>query len=219
MSLPRLYSHPVSMYCQKALIALYDNATPFQMRHLEDAGAGAELEALWPIKRFPVLVDRGRTVLEATCVIEYLDIHHPGATRFVPVDPDAALQVRMLDRFFDNYVATPQQKLVFDALRPEAAHDAHGVAEARAMLDRAYAWLEDLLGDGRTWAAGETFGLADCAAGPSLFYADWSHRIDAGFTRVHAFRARLMQRPSFKRAIDEARPYRHYFPLGAPDRD
>ena len=215
---PRLYAHPFSSYCQKALTALYENATPFEYRHLEDPAASAELAALWPIKRFPVLVDGDRTVLEATCVIEYLDLHHPGPVKLIPDDRDAALEVRMLDRFFDNYVSTPQQKLVSDALRPADARDPYGVAEARALLERAYAWLDAYL-DGRTWAAGEAFSLADCAAAPFLFYADWSHPIDAGHTRVRAYRERLLARPSFRRAVDEARPYRHYFPLGAPARD
>ena len=132
-------------------------------------------------------------------------------------DQDAALQVRMLDRFFDNYVSTPQQKVVFDALRPEGVRDPHGVAEARAMLDTAYAWLERHMA-GREWAAGG-FSLADCAAAPFLFYADWTHPIPQACVNVHAYRARLLARPSFARAVDEARPFRTYFPLGAPDRD
>ncbi|HOV57265.1 MAG TPA: glutathione S-transferase family protein [Rhodanobacteraceae bacterium] len=215
---PRLYAHPFSSYCQKALTALYENATPFEYRHLEDPAASAELAALWPIKRFPVLVDGDRTVLEATCVIEYLDLHHPGPVKLIPDDRDAALEVRMLDRFFDNYVSTPQQKLVSDALRPADARDPYGVTEARALLERAYAWLDAHL-DGRTWAAGGAFSLADCAAAPFLFYADWSHPIDARHARVRAYRERLLARQSFRRAVDEARPYRHYFPLGAPARD
>lgn len=215
---PRLYAHPFSSYCQKALVALYENGTPFEYRMLEEDGAMAELEALWPMKRFPVLVDAGRTVIEASCIIEYLDLHHPGPLRLVPADADAALEVRMMDRFFDNYVSTPQQKLVFDRLRPEAVRDAHGVAEVRAMLETAYAWLDRRMA-GREWAAGDRFSLADCGAAPFLFYADWSHPIAESFTRVRAYRSRLLARPSFARAVDEARPYREYFPLGAPDRD
>jgi len=214
----RLYAHPFSSYSQKALIALYENGTPFDYRNLEDTANNAELARLWPMKRFPVLVDGERTVLEATCIIEHLQQHHPGRVVLIPADPDAALEARMLDRFFDNYVSTPQQKVVFDAIRPEADRDPHGVREARAMLDTAYAWLDAHMA-GRTWATGDTFTLADCAAAPFLFYADWTHGIDARFGNVHAYRERLLARPSFRRCVEEARPYRPYFPLGAPDRD
>ena len=156
----RLYAHPFSSYSQKALIALYENGTSFEYRALEgpDSEAMRELGALWPMRRFPVLVDGDRTVFEASCVIEYLDLWHSGPTRLVPADPRAALEVRMLDRFFDNYVSTPQQKVVFDRLRPEAVRDVHGVLEARAMLDIAYAWLEHWM-RGRTWASGEAFSM------------------------------------------------------------
>ena len=199
-------------------MALYEHGVPFDYRSLEDATAQAEFAALWPLRRFPVLVDGERVVLEATCVVEYIDRHlAPTGPRLVPDDPGAALQVRMLDRFFDNYISTPQQKCVFDALRPEGARDAYGVSEARTMLDSAYAWLDRHMA-GREWAAGE-FSLADCAAAPFLFYADWTHPIPAVHANVHAYRARLLARPSFARAVDEARPFRSYFPLGAPDRD
>ena len=216
----QLYAHPFSSYCQKVLTALYENGTPFEMRVLEgpESKANQELVELWPMKRFPVLVDGERTVFEATCIIEHLGLHHPGPVRLIPEDPRAALEVRMMDRFFDNYVSTPQQKVVFDRLRPEAVRDPHGVAEARAMLDTAYAWLEQVLA-GREWAAGDTFSLADCGAAPFLFYADWTHPIGEAFPRVRAYRHRLLARPSFARAVDEARPFRKYFPLGAPDRD
>ena len=213
-----LYAHPFSSYCQKVLVALYENDTAFEYRNLEDPAHLQALARLWPMKRFPVLVDRGRTVLEASCIIEYLHLHHPGPTQLIPADADAALDVRMLDRFFDQYVATPQQKFVFDALRPAEDRDPYGVREAATMLDTAYAWLEAHM-EGRTWAVGEAFSLADCGAAPFLFYADWTHPIDARFARVHAYRSRLLARPSFRRAVEEARPYRHYFPLGAPDRD
>ncbi len=213
----QLYAHPFSSYCQKALIALYENATPFEYRNLEDAAANAELASLWPLKRFPVLVDRGRTILEATTIIEHLQRHHPGPVRLVP-DGDGGVEVRMLDRVFDNYVMTPMQKIVLDPLRPEPARDAHGVAEARGLLDRIYAWLDERLA-ARTWAAGEGFTMADCAAAPALFFADWAHAIPTARANLRAYRARLLARPSVARAVDEARPYRRYFPLGAPDRD
>jgi glutathione S-transferase len=161
-TLPRLYLHPFSSYCQKVLVALYENGTPFEHRHLEEGDNAAELAALWPIKRFPVLVENGRSVLEASCIIEYLQLHHPGPVRLIPDDPDAALEVRMLDRFFDQYVSTPQQKFVYDALRPQDSRDPHGVGEAAAMLDKAYAWLDARM-EGRSWAVGEAFSLADCA--------------------------------------------------------
>ena len=220
MAAPLLYAHPFSSYCQKVLIALYENHTPFEWRLLSDDHPAhlAELAARWPLKRFPLLVDNGHTVLEASVIIEHLQLHHPGPVTLVPQSPDAALAVRQMDRVFDNYVSTPQQTIVFDALRPTDARDAHGVREARAMLDRIYAWLDTTLA-GREWAAGHTFSLADCAAAPALFYADWTHRIPAHFTHLHAYRARLLARPSFARAVDEARPYRSFFPLGAPDRD
>lgn len=215
---PRLYAHPFSSYCQKVLVALYENGTAFDYRSLEEPRNHAELAALWPIKRFPLLVDGARTVLEATCIIEHLQVRHPGPVRLVPQDADASLQVRMLDRFFDNYVSTPQQKIVFDAMRAVNDRDPLGVRDARAMLDTAYAWLDAHM-PGRTWAAGDDFTLADCAAAPFLFYADWTHPIDARFANVRAYRERLLARPSFRRAVDEARPFRSYFPLGAPDRD
>lgn len=217
-ALPRLYAHPFSSYSQKALVAFYEHDAPFDYRNLEDPDAQAELAALWPMRRFPVLVHDGHTILEATCVVDYVDQHFRGdRPRLIPEEHDAALQVRMLDRFFDNYVSTPQQKVVFDALRPEGDRDAHGVAEARAMLETAYAWLERHMA-GREWAAGD-FSLADCAAAPFLFYADWTHRIPDACVNVRAYRARLLARPSVMRAVDEARPFRAYFPLGAPDRD
>lgn len=213
-----LFAHPFSSYCQKALIAFYENGIPFEFRMLEDPGVGEEFATLWPIKRFPILREDGRVVMEASVIIEYLQVRHPGPVRLIPDDPDLALQARMLDRVFDNYVMTPQGKFVFDALRPEGARDPHGVEEARRMLDTTYAWLDQHL-EGRTWAAGETFSLADCAAAPSLFYADWTHRIPERHRNLTAYRARLLERPSFARAVDEARRFRHYFPLGAPDRD
>ena len=216
----KLYAHAFSSYCQKVLIALYENGTPFEYRllALEDPQAAAEHAALWPLKRMPVLVDGGRTVVESSIIIEYLDLNYPGPVRLIPTDANAALDVRMMDRFFDNYVMTPMQKIVLDSLRPEGKRDPQGVADARTMLDTAYRWLDEKLA-GRDWAAGDGFSLADCAAAPSLFYADWAHPIGAGFAHVRVYRQRLLARPSFARAVDEARPYRRFFPLGAPDRD
>jgi glutathione S-transferase len=215
-----LYAHPFSSYSQKALIALYENGTPFAFRILgpDDPEATAELEALWPLKRFPVLVDAGRTIVEASIIIEHLALHHPGPVRLIPEDGRSALDVRMMDRFFDNYVSTPMQTIVADRLRAAKDRDALGVARAREMLDTAYRWLDRRM-EGREWAAGDDFSLADCAAAPALFYADWTHGIDETFSNVRSYRQRLLARPSFARAVDEARPYRPLFPLGAPDRD
>lgn len=215
----KLYAHPFSSYCQKALIALHENDTPFEYRFLEDPGVMEELAALWPMKRFPVLVDGDRTVLEATSIIEHLAVHHPGPVTLIPTEPAAALEVRMMDRIFDNYVSTPQQKMVFDAIRPlDAERDPHGVAEAKAMLDTIYAWLDDHMA-GREWAAEHGFSLADCGAAPFLFYADWTWPIPERFKNLWAYRRRLLARPSVVRCVEDARRFRHYFPLGAPDRD
>jgi glutathione S-transferase len=213
----KLYAHPFSSYSQKALIALYENATPFEYRSLEDPAANAELESLWPLKRFPVLVDQGRTILEASTIIEHLQIHHAGPIRLIP-QGDAGVEARMLDRVFDNYVMTPMQKIVLNQLRPPPDRDSYGVNEARALLDRIYAWLDERVAS-RTWAAGDAFTLADCAAAPSLLYADWAHEISPANENLRAYRARLLARPSVVRAVDEARPYRGHFPLGAPNRD
>ena len=212
-----LYAHPFSSYSQKVLIALYENATPFEYRMLGDETAMAELAALWPLRRFPVLVDSGQTVMEASIIVEHLDLHHPGPMRLIPSDARAALDVRLMDRFFDNYVMTPMAKIVTDNIRPAGERDARGVVEARAMLETAYRWLDARMAE-REWASGD-FSLADCAAAPALFYADWAQPIDATFANVRAYRRRLLARPSFARAVDEARPYRPLFPLGAPDRD
>ncbi|MEH6677784.1 glutathione S-transferase family protein [Phenylobacterium sp.] len=212
------FAHPFSSYCQKALIAFYENDVPFTYRMLEDPGVGDEFATLWPMKRFPILRDDGRVVLEASVIIEYLQVHRAGPVRLIPDDPDLALEARMLDRVFDNYVMTPQGKFVYDSLRPADQRDPLGVDEARQMLETSYAWLDQRMQD-RTWAVGETFTLADCAAAPSLFYADWTYPIPEACAALKAYRQRLLERPSFARAVNEARPFRHYFPLGAPDRD
>ena len=213
-----LYAHPFSSYCQKVLVALYENEVPFEYRTLEDPQAMVELKARWPFGRFPILVDDGRTVVESTIIIEHLMLRHGGRVRWLPDDPTEALEARFLDRFFDNDVMTAMQKPVFEALRNDNTRKDESLAEARRVLDLAYGWLEQRLA-GRTWAAGDTVSLADCAAAPSLFYADWVHPIADHFPTVRAYRSRLLAWPAFARAVDEARPYRQYFPLGAPDRD
>jgi len=151
-------------------------------------------------------------------IIEHLDLHHAGESRFIPADADAALSVRFLDRFFDNYVMTPMQRIVADFIRVPERRDAQTVRESKLVLDKAYAWLDAHLGE-QEWAAGEAFSLADCAAAPSLFYADWVHEIPQSLGRARAYRAKLLARPSIARAVDEARPFQYFFPPGAPDRD
>ena len=217
---PQLFAHPFSSYCQKVLVALYENDTPFEWRLLSQDTPEVEGEwaALWPMKRMPLLKDGGETVVEATIIIEYLMLNHPGPMRLIPSDPKSALKTRFMDRFFDNYVMTPMQEIVFNQIRPEDDRDPYGVRQARTMLDMAYGFLDDAMAK-TEWAAGDRFSLADCAACPSLFYADWVHPIPETFANVRAYRARLLSRRSFTRAVDEARPYRHFFPLGAPDRD
>jgi len=216
----QLYGHPFSSYTQKALTALHENDIPFEFLNLspDNPDIYAEFAQRWPIRKFPLLVDGGRQVMEATSIIEYLHVHHPGPSRLIPGDADKAVDVRMLDRFFDNYIHASLQKIVADALRPEADRDPYGVKEARNALDTAYAWLNNHMA-GREWAAGSHFSLADCAAAPALFYADWTHRIGEQFLNVHAYRARLLERPSFARCVEGGRPYRPLFPLGAPDQD
>lgn len=215
----QLFAHPFSSYCQKVLIALYANDTPFEYRMLDPdhLDNGKELARRWPFGQFPVLVDGDRTVPEASIIVEYLDLHHPGAHRFVPHGEDA-IEARLLDRVFDTSVMTPTMKIVGDSIRPFERRDPAGVTEARAKLDTAYAWLDAHLA-GREWAAGDAPTLADCAAAPSLFYADWAHAIPEQHATLKAYRARLLGWAPFARAVDEARPYRPIFPLGAPDRD
>lgn len=213
----RLYSHPFSSYCQKVLIALYENATPFAYESLDgDAARGRELRAYWPIGKFPVLIDGDRVVAETSVIIEYLQIHHPGPVRFLPDDPAAALEARFMDRFFDMHVMTPVQSVVGEALRPESDRQQEWQAIAEERLETAYGWLEPRLAD-RAWAAGDDFGLADCAAAPSLFYANWVHEIGPAYPALRAYRSRLRERPSVARTVEEARPFRGLFPLGAPE--
>lgn len=208
----KLYAHPLSSYCQKALMALYENDTPFDFAMLDGSDpVWSEFTKLWPIGKFPVLTDGDRLITEATIIIEYLDAHYPGATCFVPDDRDAAIEVRQLDRFFDNYVNTPQQRIVAIAIERDTGNE----AMFRSQLETAYQVLDRWMA-GREWAAGGAFSLADCAAAPALLYADWTHAIPKEHKNVWAYRDRLLARPSYARALDEARPYRHMFPLGAP---
>jgi glutathione S-transferase len=215
-----LFGHLFSSYTWKALIAFYENDTPFTFRALgpDTPENGARFGELWPIAKFPLLVDHGRTVMESSTIIEHLQLHHPGPVRLIPGDPERAIEVRMLDRISDNYVMGNMQRVVADALRPPERRDTVEVDRAKAALETAYRWLDGWL-DGREWAAAGQFSLADCAFGPALFYADWVHRIPDEFAHVKAYRARLLARPSIVRCVEDARPFRSYFPLGAPDRD
>jgi glutathione S-transferase len=215
-----LYGHPFSSYTQKVLIALYENGTPFDSRCIspETPEHSEQWLKRWPLRKFPLLVDGERNIAETSIIIEYLQLAHPGPVRLLPTDPTAALNVRFLDRFFDLHVMSPMQLAVDGALTGDPVKRQDGLALAAKKLDLAYAWLEGHLA-GKTWAAGTDFTLADCAAAPSLFYADWTQRISEDFPVLRAYRSRLLARPSFARAVDEARQYRSYFPLGAPDRD
>jgi len=213
-----LYLHPLSSYVQKAKTAFYEKDIPFETKMLDGSDpVASEFAAFWPIGRFPVLDDDGSLIFEATSIIEYLDVRFPDTRRLVPDDRMAAVEVRMWDRFFDNYVSYPQQRIVYQAIGREP-DDGDDGARWKAAFDTAYALLDKRMAD-RTWVAGD-FSLADCAAAPALLYADWTYPIPERFEALRAYRARLLARPSYARALDEARPYRHMFPLGAPtDRD
>ena len=216
----QLFAHPFSSYCWKVLIALWENEIPFTYRPLgpEHPENGAEWAQRWPMRKMPVLVDGDRTIVETSAIIEHLQLEHGGPTKLIPQPGPAAVEVRMLDRIFDNYVMTPMNKLVADAMRAPEARDAQGCTDARQTLDTIYAWLDETMKD-RDWSAGGGFSLADCAAAPALFYADWAHEIPAELPALRSYRARLLSRPTVVRAVEEARPYRGFFPLGAPDRD
>ena len=210
-----LHAHPLSSYCWKVLIALYENETPFEFRQLDlmDQAAAAEFAALWPLAKMPVLEDDGRAIVESSIIIEHLDLHHPGPVRFLPGDPAAALDVRLLDRVFDNYVMTPMGRVVFNRIRPVESRDPLAAQESAALLDKSYGWLEQRLA-GQEWAAGPDFSLADCAAAPSLYYADKVHPLGGRFPVVAGYLERLKGRPSFARVLVEAEPYAHFFPTG-----
>jgi glutathione S-transferase len=210
-----LYMHPFSSFCQKVLVAFYENDTPFEKHivDLGDAASSSEFKKMWPIGRFPVLRDeaRDRMIPESSIIIEYLAQHYPGKTRLVPADEDLARQVRFRDRFFDLYVQVPMQKIVTDRLRPAGSHDPFGVEQARTLLRTAYDMLEPEIGT-RTWVMGDAFSMADCAAAPALFYANLVMPVSDNHKNVAAYLKRLMKRPSFARAVEEAKPYRANFP-------
>jgi glutathione S-transferase len=211
----KLHFHPLASYCHKVLIALYENDTPFTPNKVDLANEGerAALLKMWPIGKFPVLRDETRcqTVPESTIIIEYLDRHYPGATRFIPADVDRAWQTRLSDRFYDHYVHEPMQKIVGDRLRPETKKDRHGVEEARARLRTSYGMIEEEMAT-QNWATGGEFSLADCAAAPSLFFANEVMPLGEEHANVAAYLSRLKARPSYARVLKEAEPYFAMFP-------
>jgi glutathione S-transferase len=205
-----LYFHPLSSFCQKALIALYENDTPFEptVVNFFDEASAAAFKKIWPIGKFPVLRDeaRDRTVPESSIIIEYLAQHYPGQSRLVPEDADLARQTRLRDRFFDLYLHMPMQKVVTDKLRPAGKNDAYGVEEAKGMIRTALGMLDQDIAT-KTWAMGDAFTMADCAAGPPLFFINMLMPLGAAHRNAAAYLDRLTKRPSFARALKEAEPY------------
>ncbi len=212
----KLYYHPLSSFCHKALIALYEARIPFEpiFVDLGDEKSSAALRAFWPIAKFPLLRDeaRNRTVPESTIIITYLDAHYAGGTRFIPANADEAWQVQMWDRFYDLYVHHAMQKAVGDNLRPADRRDPFGVEQAMQQIRKAFD-VADAAMQSRTWAAGENFTLADCAAAPALFYANTVLPFGQTHKRLAAYLARLMARASYARVLEEAQPYFELFPL------
>lgn len=207
-----LYYHPLSSFCHKVQVALYENDTPFTpvIVNLGDPESSAAFKKIWPIGKFPVITDGDRVVPESSIIIEYLAEHYPGKTALLPKDPDLARQIRMRDRFFDNYVHHPMQKIVGDRLRPADRKDPFGVEEARKQMRFSYDMIEQAL-EGKTWIMGDEFTMADCAAAPALEYANMVEPFTS-HKNMTAYYARLEQRPSFARVLKEALPYRHMFP-------
>lgn len=217
----RIYGHPFSSFTWKALIALYERAVPFEFMMLDpDHPANNAVVALHaPTGQFPVLIDGERVTIESAAIIEYLDLHHGDAPPLVPSDPRAAIEARQMDGVFDDYVMAPLQRMVAAVLREESKRDPHVEDEVKAALDKSYAWLDRWMSE-RTWAANDAFTIADCAAAPALFYAHWAFPIPETHAALRAYRARLLARPSIARVVDEARPWRQYFPLkGRADPD
>ena len=211
----KLYYHPLASFCWKALIALYENATPFEPHvvDLGDPAANAAFKRIWPIGKFPVLRDdaKDRTIPESSIIIEYLAQHYPGGTQLIPADANLSREVRLQDRFYDLYVHQPMQKIVTDRLRPPGKNDPHGVEQARALLLTSLGMVEQDMA-GKTWAVGGVFSMADCAAAPALFYADKVMPLSAAHKVAGEYLQRLMQRPSMARVLEEAQPYFKMFP-------
>jgi len=217
---PILYGHPFASFVWKPLIALYERDVRFTFRivdpnHPENQARIAELS---PTGQFPALIDGDMEIAQSNAIIEYLDLFHGEAAPMVPNNPREAIEARMMADVFDDYVQTPMQRIVSDALRAQGEKDPRGVADSHATLDRCYVWLDRRMQE-REWAACGRFTIADCAAAPALFYSDWVHPIPNSHSALKAYRVRILSRPSVARVVDEARPYRSFFPLGAPDRD
>ena len=209
-----LHFHPLSSFCHKVLIALYENDTPFERRivNLMNPAEAAAFKKLWPMGQFPVLVDGGTAVPESSVIIEHLDQHYPGKTKFIPADPKVTLQVRLKDRFYDWHLHLHMQKVVGDRLRPEGRKDPHGVEDARRRISIALGMVDAEMAD-RTWAVGDEFTLADCAAGPPLFYINKVFPLAANHANAARYLERLLKRPSYARVIEEAQPYFNMFPV------
>lgn len=213
----KLYYHPLSSFCQKTLMALYENDTPFEPKLVDfgDTKSREEFLEMWPIGRFPVLKDEARDhfVPESSIIIEYLDQYYPGKTKFVPADPEAARQMRMRDRFFDLYVNVQMQKIVTDRIRPEGKHDPFGVDQAKGTLKAALDLIDEAMSK-KTFAIGDVLSMADCAAAPALFYANQVMPFSDTHRHAFAYYKRLSARPSYARALKEAEPYWANFPKG-----
>jgi glutathione S-transferase len=211
----KLYFHPLSSFCQKVLVALYENGTPFEPHivNLFDEASSAAFKKIWPIGKFPVLRDEGRdrTIPESSIIIEYLQQHYPGKMRFIPSDAELARQMRFRDRFYDLYVNVPMQKIVTDRLRPAGKNDSYGVEQAKGLLRTAVGMIDKRMATSK-WAMGDDFTMVDCAAAPALFFADKVMPLSGTYPNAAAYLARLMQRPSFARAAKEAEPYLNLVP-------
>jgi glutathione S-transferase len=221
----KLYLHPLSSFCQKALIAFYENDTPFEPHivNLGEERSRADFLKIWPVGKFPVLRDeaRDRTIPESTIIIEYLEQHYPGRTKLIPADADLARQTRFHDRFYDLHLHDAMQKVVGDRLRPAGSKDPFGVEQAKARIATAYGMIDREMasktggtktGGAKTWTMGDLFTMADCAAAPALFYANLVVPFGDTHKNVAAYFGRLMERPSFARVVEEAKPYFHMFP-------
>ncbi|MEQ9316335.1 MAG: glutathione S-transferase family protein [Henriciella sp.] len=211
---PTIYGHPFAMYCWKVYIALRERGVTYEtaMVDPDHAENTAFVNAASPMGQFPVLDHEGRIVVESDPIIEYLDLAFPGTAPMVPEDRMAAIEARQMAGIFDDYVAGPLQQMVFEKLRPVGAKDPHGVETSKAALERTYRWLDKWM-DGRTWAANETFGIAECAAGPALFYSHWAVAMPDDCTNLRAYHRRLLDHPSIASVIDDARLMRDFFPL------
>jgi glutathione S-transferase len=204
----KLYFHPLSSFCHKVLIALYESGVPFEPRTVDLFNEIDEYRKIWPLGKIPVLRDeaKDRTIPEASIIIEYLAQHHPGKAQLLPADRDRCRETRLRDRFYDLYVQVPMQKIVTDRLRPAGKSDPYGVEEARALLKTALGMVEQDMA-GNRWAMGDEFTMADCAAAPALFYADMVVPFQATHRNVAAYLDHLKQHPSYARVLKEAEPY------------